>query len=65
MNADPQERFPTFLVPKAVQGHRTPGRFARFEGERRAARFWSAAVLCRFWLFRKDEFGSLWRGASL
>jgi hypothetical protein len=40
---------------KAVQGHRTPGRCARSEGERRAARFWSAAALRRFGSFGRTR----------
>jgi hypothetical protein len=41
-------------TPKRCRGI-SPRRFARFEGEKRAARFWSAAGLCRFWLHRKDR----------
>src|SRR6266704_5475659 len=36
------------LVRKAAEDCRTPRRFASSKDARNAARFWSAAVLCRF-----------------
>src|SRR5436309_3354515 len=38
------------LLTKAAEDSRTPGRWRMAESARDAARFWSAAVLCRFGL---------------